>query len=562
MEIDLYELLKSSGALVIFAAIALGYLIGNISVLGLQLGPTGGVLICALVFGHYGFEAAPIVGTLGFTLFIYCVGLQAGPRFFSVLQEDGKRYFILAIFIAAGSVALVKGLAAAVGLESGIAAGVLAGALTSTPTLVGAQNAVSAGLAVIPEGSSGDALLQDISVGYAITYVFGTVGLMLLVKVLPAVLRIDLADEARKYAAEKGISDGPTEPEAPRPILRAYLVEDERYTGKSIGQIRKESDYGKEVRGFLFKLKRGDEIIEPASETIIEYGDKVAIFASPEQHVKAQDEFHLGREVLDDDLVDAVVDVAEIVIMNDRAIGKSLDEVGILSRYGCFLSKVSRSQIELPLTDETRLQKGDIVTASGEKRALQGLIADLGTEENKVTETDLVTFALGIAAGLLLGAISVKVGNLSIGLGAAGGLLLAGIFVGFMRSLHPTFGRVPPAARYIIMELGLMIFMVSVGLRAGGGIVDALISAGPLIILCGVAATTTPLVVGYFFGRLFLKLNPALLLGALTGAMTSTPALGIVQQAARSSMPALGYAGTYALANVLLTVAGTLMMAL
>ena len=142
------------------------------------------------------------------------------------------------------------------------------------------------------------------------------------------------------------------------------------------------------------------------------------------------------------------------------------------------------------------------------------------------------------------------------------GFLLIGILIGFLSSLSPTFGRVPAAARYILQELGLMMFMAGVGLGAGGGIVEALASSGLVIVLCGVVVTLIPVISGFAFGRYVLKLNPAILLGALTGAMTSTPALGIVNQAARSAVPALGYAGTYTFANVLLTFAGTVMMML
>ena len=173
-----------------------------------------------------------------------------------------------------------------------------------------------------------------------------------------------------------------------------------------------------------------------------------------------------------------------------------------------------------------------------------------------------MTFAFGIVLGLLIGLISLKIGNITIGIGTAGGLLLSGIVFGYLRASYPTFGRVPPAARYILMELGLMLFMVNVGIDAGGRVVDTLLAVGPTLVLCGVLVLILPVTIGYLFGAYVLKLNPALLLGSLTGAMTSTPALSAVQDAAKSSMPALGYAGTYAFANVLLTVAGTLMMIL
>lgn len=226
------------------------------------------------------------------------------------------------------------------------------------------------------------------------------------------------------------------------------------------------------------------------------------------------------------------------------------------------MTHVRRTQIQLPAEGSTVLQKGDVVTLVGNMEQLDTLAAIMGEIERDVVETDLVSFALGISGGLLLGKISFKFGALAVGIGSAGGLLLMGILMGFLRSLSPTFGRVPPAARFVLMELGLMFFMVNVGLSAGGGVVEALVSVGPVVIFTGIVVLMTPVILGYLFGIFVLKLNPAVLLGALTGAMTSTPALTAVQEAAKSSMPALGYAGTYAFANVMLTVAGTIIMTL
>jgi putative transport protein len=153
-----------------------------------------------------------------------------------------------------------------------------------------------------------------------------------------------------------------------------------------------------------------------------------------------------------------------------------------------------------------------------------------------------------------------KAGAVAIGLGTAGGLLVTGILLGYLSSINPTFGRVPAAARYLLKELGLMLLMASIGLNAGGGIVEGLLNVGPAIVVGALLVATLPIGIGYVVGRKLLHLNPALLLGSLTGAMTSTPALGVVTDAARSSVPAIGYAGTYTFANVLLTFAGSYMM--
>jgi putative transport protein len=561
MEIDLFEVFSASTVLVVFAAIAAGYLVGNIRIARFELGPTGGVLLCALVFGHYGFEIDPVLQSIGFTLFIYSVGWQAGPQIFNVLGQDGLRYVVLTLFVAVGSVALVVGLAVLAGLDNSLAAGLLAGGLTSTPTLVGAQNAVTSGLAIVPAGGTPDDLIRSISVAYAITYIFGTVGLLLLIKLLPTILRIDLAEEAVRFARERGFG-GRGSARVERPILRAYLLDQEDLEDKTLSQIRADIAQKVGTSGSIYKIKRGSKLIVPTPDTVLKQGDKIAFFGSPRQHAEGRKHFQLHEEVLDEDLLDAVVDIAEITITKEKAVNQPLADLGVMQNYGCFLSRITRSQIELPLTPETQLHKGDVMIVSGERSALDKLIADLGSEELKVTETDLVTFAAGIVFGLFLGQITVKLGGIDVGIGNAGGLLVSGILVGYLRANRPTFGRMPAAARFILMELGLMLFMVGVGVNAGGGIVSALGTVGPALFLCGVAVTCVPLIAGYFFGRLVLKMNPAVLLGALTGAMTSTPALGIVQQAAKSTVPALGYAGTYALANVLLTIAGTIIMIL
>jgi len=560
MTIDFSQIFGQDSVLVIFTIIAAGYLLGNIKIAGFEIGVTGGVLLCALLFGHYGYTIDPIIQSVGFTLFIYSVGWQAGPQILNVIRQDGPSYLVLTVFMAAGSFLLVIGLAGLVGFPNSYAAGLMAGSLTSTPTLVGAQNAVSSGLVSWEPGQTAASLIEGISVAYAITYIFGTVGLLMIVKLLPSILRIDLAAQAAAFARERGFAAKETTEDVVRPILRAYLVSDPDVAGKTIAQILAERATGSSSVRAFFRIKRGEEIIEPRPETVIESGDKVAVFATPDEHAHARRQYGLSAEVLDGDLIDAVVDVAEVVVTNPRAVGRSLGDIGIYEQYGCYLTRMTRSQVPMPLNPGTIVQRGDVMILTGERRMLDHLIEDLGAEDRKAVETDLLTFAAGIVVGLFIGQITVKIGEIDVGIGTAGGLLLAGICVGFLRANRPTFGRMPAAARFILMELGLLLFMVGVGLNAGGGIASALASVGPALFLCGVAVTCVPLLAGYTFGRLVLGMNPALLLGALTGAMTSTPALGIVQKAAKSTVPALGYAGTYAVANVLLTLAGTLIM--
>ena len=558
MEINLEELLSANVIILLFTVIALGYLIGNIKIGKIQVGSTTGVLLAGLLFGHFGFAEIPGAGTFGFTLFIFSVGLQAGPSFFSVFLEDGVKYVVLSAVVAITAVTMTLVLSGLIGFDYGLNAGLLAGALTSTPTLAGATDAIRSGLASIPEGMTAEQASNNISVGYAITYLFGTAGLIIFIRYLPVILRIDLPAEAKKVAEKKGLLRGKRRDrsEAERlPIIRAYAVNDE-IVGKTVEQVMIEAG-----RNFSpLRIRRGSDFLDPDPALELKKGDIASIVASLGAHQRHQD--RIGKEVLDPELLNYQITSREIVVINSSFAGKPIKELNLISDYGCFATGVTRAAIDLPVDDNLILNKGDRLSVTGEDGRLQKLAEAIGYVEEQIEETDLLTFALGIVFGVAVGMVLVKIGNLSVGLGSAGGLLMTGILIGFLRSVHPTFGKVPAAARFMLMELGLMMFMASVGLKAGGGVVEALTSVGPSIILCGIAVTLSPVIIGYLFGNYVLKLSPPILLGAITGAMTSTPSLNIVTTAARSSVPALGYAGTYTFANVFLTFAGTFIMKL
>ena len=559
MELDLFEIAQQNLTMLLFLVIGIGYLIGNIKIGGISAGNTTGVLLAGMLFGHFGFPDLSGAASFGFALFIFSVGLQAGPRFFSAFLQDGPKYVALSVFVALFGVTLALILSRLLNLDYGMTAGMLAGSLTSTPTLAGAQDAITSGLANLPEGMSAKAAASNISVSYAITYIFGTVGMIVFIRYFPQLIKIDLPQSAKDLAKERGLTTGSGRKKGSMdklPIIRAYQAKSSA-VGKTLAQLKQET----QMVGKILQIRRGKKLLEPTPDFVVEEGDVASIIANLNEHKKLQIE-RKNREVLDAELLDYNIKTYELVAINPAVVGKPFGQLEITDRYGCFVSGITRASIELPYDDNMLANKGDRLHITGEEDRVH-LLADLiGHIDAEVEETDLMTFAFGIVAGIVLGVIMIKVGNLSIGLGGAGGLLLAGILIGYLRSVHPTFGRVPAAARHLLMDLGLMMFMASVGLNAGGGIIEALTSVGPSLFLCGVALTLSPVVAGYIFGRKVLKMNPALLLGSITGAMTSTPSLNVVNDAAQSQLPSLGYAGTYTFANVLLTFAGTYLMTL
>jgi putative transport protein len=246
----------------------------------------------------------------------------------------------------------------------------------------------------------------------------------------------------------------------------------------------------------------------------------------------------------------------QIVVTNPKMLGVPLGELELENRYGCLINGVTRAQVEIPVDRSLRLNRGDVLEVSGERNRLQKFANKIGVIEHESDISDLMTFSYFFLGGLLLGQFSLLFGDLRVTLGNAGGLLLSGILLGFFRARNPMFGYIPQGAINVLKDLGLNIFMVGVGLAAGADILDALQDSGLTVLMGGAFIMLAPLTIGYLYGALVLKMNPVLLLGALTGAMTSTPALKTLNDMTDSSVPALGYAGTYTFANVFLTLGG------
>jgi putative transport protein len=548
---SLNELLRENPVGLLFVILFFGYLIGKFRVRGFELGPVTGVLFSGLVFGHLGFEMRPEAQTFGFVLFIFSVGFQAGPGFFEVLRRDGAKYFLLALVVAGTGFGLSAWLAGLLDFPVGTSAGLLAGAMTTTPTLAAAQDALQSGVVALPDGMTPAAAVRNVTTAYAITYLFGLIGLIVIIRTVPGLLGIDLPAEAAKLGGGEVRID-PSE----RISTRAYLVQQDELVGMPYREIRDSLPGGAE----LVKLRRAGEFLEVTPETTLQVGDEVTVVGKLHRFLEAPR--LLGSEITDPDLLDLETEAAQVVVTRRESVGLTLGELGIGENYACLLTRVRRQETELPIEPSLELHRGDVLSVTGPSGNLEGLGERLGHLERPLIETDLVTLAAGVAVGIALGTLSVTIGGVSIGLGTAGGLLTTGLVIGYLRSIRPTFGRIPSSARWVFMELGLQMFMAGVGVSAGSGIIETLRAVGPSLVLCGIAVTVAPVAAGWLVGSLVLRLNPALLLGAITGAMTSGAALSVVNSAARSTVPALGYTGAYAFANVILTLAGTLIVRL
>ncbi|KFD07701.1 TrkA family potassium channel protein [Rahnella aquatilis CIP 78.65 = ATCC 33071] len=547
-------MLNGNYILLLFVVLALGLCLGKIRLGSVQLGNSIGVLVVSLLLGQQHFSINTEALNLGFMLFIFCVGVEAGPNFFSIFFRDGKNYFMLALVMVGSAMLLALGLGRLFGWDIGLTAGMLAGSMTSTPVLVGAgdtlRNTMGGNKLLGPE-------LDNLSLGYALTYLIGLVSLIFGARYLPKLQHQDLPTSAQQIARERGL-DTDSKRKVYLPVIRAYRVGQELVAWADGKNLRELGIY-RQTGCYIERIRRNGILATPDGDAVLQVGDEISLVGYPDAHSRLDPSFRNGKEVFDRDLLDMRIVTEEVVVKNNHAVGKRLSQLN-LTDQGCFLNRVIRSQIEMPIDDSIVLNKGDVLQVSGDAKRVKSVAERIGFISVHSQLTDLLAFCAFFIVGLMIGLITFQFKNFSFGIGNAAGLLFAGIMLGFLRANHPTFGYIPQGALNMVKEFGLMVFMAGVGLSAGAGINNGLGAVGGQMLLSGLIVSLVPVVICFIFGAYVLRMNRALLFGAIMGARTCAPAMEIISDTARSNIPALGYAGTYAIANVLLTLAGTLIV--
>ncbi|MGL5628517.1 MAG: aspartate:alanine antiporter, partial [Plesiomonas shigelloides] len=392
---------------------------------------------------------------------------------------------------------------------------------------------------------------------YALTYLVGLVSLILAARYLPKLQRQDLVTSAQEIARERGL-DPDSQRKVYLPIIRAYRVGPELVEWSGGKNLRELGIY-RQTGCYIEHIRRNGILASPDGDAVLQVGDEIALVGYPDSHARLDPSFREGKEVFDRDLLDLRVVTEEIVVKNDSVVGKRLAHLR-LTDQGCFLNRIVRSQIEMPIDDTIVLNKGDVLHVSGDARRVRGLADRVGFISIHSQVADLLAFCSFFIIGLMVGQVTFQFSQFTFSFGNAAGLLFSGIMLGFLRANHPTFGYVPQGALTMTKEFGLMVFMVGVGLSAGSGMNNEVDSIGLQMIFGGLLVSLGPVIIAYLFGAYVLKMNRAMLFGAIMGARTLAPAMEVINTLSRSNIPALGYAGTYAIANVLLTLAGSLIV--
>ena len=551
--------LREHQELAVFLTLAVGFFIGRLRLGSFSLGIVVGTLLAGVLIGQLDIKVPVVVKNIFFDLFLFTTGYKVGPQFFRGLKKDALPQ--LAVTVVLCTSCLVSAFAGSklLGYDMGTAAGLLAGVFTESTVIGTAADAINR---LDLSAAEKAALVNNIPVAYAVTYLIGTAFIVwFLPNVGPRLMGVRLRDEGKKLQQEVAGGQEP-EPGVRSAFqtfgIRAYRVTNERLVNRTVAELEA---MPRDSRVFISRLRLDGAIVEPEPDTVIHKDDVIAVMTRTE--VLMARGTVIGPEVDDRELLDFPAEVLDVVITNRKVVGKTVRELAKLeAARGVFLRTVVRLGQAMPFTFDTRVDRGDVLNLIGAKRDVERAAKELGYADRPTVMTDMIFVGAGIFLGGLVGLLTVTIGGLPITLTASGGALVMGLVFGWLRAVHPTFGRIPEAAMWVFDTVGLTVFIAVVGLSAGPGFVSGLQKSGVSLILVGLIVAVLPHTVAILFGRHVLKMNPLILLGACSGAGTITAALRAVEEESHSKLPALGYTVPYAVGNILLTAWGPVIVAL
>lgn len=469
----------------LFLIVALGFMLGRIKIKGLSL-DVSAVIFIALLFGHFGVIIPKELGNFGLVLFIFTIGIQAGPGFFDSFRSKGKTLIIITMLIISSACLTAVGLKYAFGIDTPSVVGLVAGALTSTPGLAVAIDSTNSPLA---------------SIAYGIAYPFGVIGVILFVKLLPKIMRIDLDKEARRLEIER-------RGQFPELGTCIYRITNPSVFGRSLMQINARAMTG----AVISRLKHQEEISIPTAHTVLHEGDYIQAVGSEE--ALTQLAVLVGEREEGELPLENTQEIESLLLTKKDMINKQLGDLNLMKNFGCTVTRVRRSGIDLSPSPDLALKFGDKLMVVGEKEGIKGVARLLGNNAKKLSDTDFFPIAMGIVLGVLFGKLNISFpGGLSFSPGLTGGVLMVALLLSAIGKTGPILWSMSGPANQLLRQLGLLLFLAEVGTSAGKNLVATFQESGLLLFGVGAAITLVPMLIAAFVGRLVFKISLLDLLG-------------------------------------------------
>lgn len=520
------DALLNTPVFVLFAVLALGLALGRISVKGVSLGSSG-VLFVALAAGHFGLRVPQGVTELGTALFVYCVGLGAGNRFFASLRSRGAGLVLISLVVVGTAWCITYAGCELFGISHAVGAGLFAGACTSTPGLAAATEALQ----------QAGADTAAVNIGYGVVYPFGVVGVVLFVQVLPRLLRSPWESTRRADAAD------------PQQIItRVVRVSHPNLLGTPIVATVHEGM----LQCRVTRILREGRLVPLQTEDCWEEGARVLLVGTREQ---------LERDTLLIGSPDEGTPVgnryagesAEVIVLEKSMSNRTLGELDTPAQNGIIVSRITRLGVTFVPSDDTEIIRNDVLRVVGLPQDIDAFKTKCRHRSTAIGTADILSLSVGVALGIAVGKLTLGSGEGGgFSLGMAGGPLLVALILGHFGHIGPIAGYMPRNARLLLMEFALMLFLAGAGVSGGSALLETLRQQGLTMFFIGVAITSVPLLIGYAFARRVLHLSMEEALGGICGGMTSTPALGAITAKTDKQTPVIAYATAYPAALILM----------
>ncbi|RXJ00306.1 YidE/YbjL duplication [Anaerobacillus alkaliphilus] len=517
--------------ILIFIVLFIGSLIGQIEIKGINLGASG-VLLFAMVLGHFGYQIPAIVQSLGLSLFIVAVGLQAGPRFFRMMRSSGLVFAILGFLIIVVAVITTVIVSKIFNLSAPLSIGLMTGALTSTPGLAAALEATKDPIA---------------SVGYGIAYPFGVIAVVLFVQLFPRVLKIDLVKDLQKTVS----------PVKHKSSLKKMTIriEDDTVHKLTINELQRTL----KSTAVISRIIRGDRNFLGRNDTVLLKEDEIIAVGYPEDLNKLRDA--IGTEITTDVKIRENLKIFRVTVDAQDMIGKSLREIHLRERFSVTVTRLERAGYEFPPSPNWRLERGDVLTVVCSPERIKAVQEVFGTRQHQEANIHIFSLSLILLIGILVGMIPIHIPGLgTMTLGVAGGPLLIAIIIGHFGKLGPIQARFYQPSNRVIRDVGLVLFLAGAGTTAGSGLVEVVKNEGVGLIIGGAMITIIPMVVAFIVAKKLFHLSVIHSLGAICGGMTSTPGLGACNNLVDTEDPAIAYAAAYPIALIFVAIASQLLV--
>ena len=553
------DILRQYPAIALFLTVGTGFLIGKIRYRSFSIGSVTAVLLTGVLVGQLRISMSGPMKTVFFMMFLFSIGYSVGPQFFRSLRGAGLKQVLFAVIMSSSCFGVTLLIALLLSYSPGETVGLFSGSQTCSALMGVGGDAISR----LPLADAiKDRELSIIPVCYAVTYIYGTLGTVIILANFGPKLQGGLEKirrQTKELEAKLDENSWESDPACVNALrvaaYRAYRVENEFFKD---GKTVKETEAELKSQGlplYVDRIKSGKRIYAANADRIIHKGDTAVLCGRREYIV--QDHGLIGPEVSDEKLLSYPLEKIPVLVTKRSVTGKTAPALsGQRYMHGIIINSITRHGSNVEISDDTTIEKGDVLLLTGHHSRLKSAAVHIGHMDRPTTSSDLMFVGLAIFIGGVIGAVTIMFGDIPVSFGTSGGALIAGLVFGWLRSKRPTFGHIPDSALWIMNNLGLNVFVAVIGIEAAPSFISGIKEVGPMLLVVGAIGTSLPLLFGLWLGHKIFKFHPAITLGCCAGTRTCTAALGAVQETLGSSLPAMGYTITYAVSNILLVIWG------